>query len=119
MQKKSVTRLILFSVVAMILMVIVIVIRRSIPYKDSPQLLSANISIDSILTVGPAVAIYDSSTETYYWLKSVNSLDMTAFDTLQSKKASIRYMKFLKGPLENRVYHMEVNSIVVIDQIVE
>jgi len=44
---------------------------------------------------------------------------MTAFDTLQSKKAAIRYMKFLKGPLENRVYHMEVNSIVVIDQIVE
>jgi hypothetical protein len=104
---------------AVIMTGIFIFVKRSIPYLDSPQLLSADISIDSILSVGPAVAIYDSTSETYYWLKSVNSFDMAAFDTLQSKKASIRYMKFLKGPLENRIFHMEVNSIVVIDQTIE
>lgn len=98
---------------------IAIFIKRSIPYEGSSQLLSAKISIDSILIMGPAVAMYDSSSQTYYWLKSVSSSDMTALDTLQSKKASIRYMKFLKGPLENRVYHMEVNDVVVIDQIIE
>jgi len=44
---------------------------------------------------------------------------MSRLDTLKTKKASVRYMKFFAGPLENRIFHMEVDSIVVIDQVVE
>jgi hypothetical protein len=94
-------------------------IKRSIPYSDRAELLSANISIDSIWSIGPATTIYDKSSQKYYWLKSLTSLDQTTLDTLKSRKANIRYMKFLMGPLENRIFRMEVDSLIVVDQVVE
>ena len=94
-------------------------IKRSIPYSDRDELLSGNISIDSIWSLGPATAIYDKSSKKYYWLKSYTSLDLSMMDTLKSRKAHIRYMKFLKGPLENRIFRMEVDSVVVFDQVID
>jgi len=94
-------------------------IRRSIPYSDSAELLRADISIDSIWSIGPTATIYDKSSRQYYWLKSYTTFDQSAFDTLKSKKAKIQYMKFLKGPLENRVYQLVVDSVIVFDQVVE
>jgi hypothetical protein len=44
---------------------------------------------------------------------------MSALDTLKSKKATIRYMQLLVVPLENRIFHLEVDSVVVIDQVIE
>lgn len=112
-------RLILLIVLVAIATGIFLFIKRSIPYSDRADILSANISIDSIWSLGPATAIYDKESRKYYWLKSYTSLDQSKMDTLKSKKASVRYMKFLMGPLENRIFHMEVDSVVVFDQIVE
>jgi hypothetical protein len=94
-------------------------LNRSLPFSDRPELLSTQISIDSIWTLGPAVGIYDKGARTHYWLKSMTSIDMSMLDTLKSKKASIKYMKFLNGPLEYRIFRMQVDSVVVINQVIE
>jgi hypothetical protein len=94
-------------------------IKRSIPYSDRAKLLSANISIDSIWSIAPATTIYDKNSQKYYWLKSLSSLDQTMPHTLKSRRADIRYMKFLMRPLENRIFRMKVDSVIVIDQVVE
>ena len=94
-------------------------IKRSIPYSDRPELQSADISIDSIWSLGPATAIYDKTSEKYYWLKSYASFDQSALDTLKGKRAIVRYMKFFEGPLENRVFYMAVDSVIVFDQVIE
>jgi hypothetical protein len=112
-------RLILSIIIITIATGIFLLIKRSIPYSDRTELLSANISIDSIWSLGPTTAIYDKSAQKYYWLKSFTSLDQRMLDTLKSKRANIRYMKFLKGPLENRIFRMEVDSVVIIDQVIE
>lgn len=98
---------------------IYLLIKRSIPYSDRTDLLTAEISIDSVWTLGPATGLYDKTTQTYYWLKSYTSLDQSKFDTLKNKKARVRYTKFLGGPLENRISWMEVDSVIVFDQVVE
>ncbi len=112
-------RLILLILLVVIGTGIFLFIRRSTPYSDRAELMSADISIDSIWSLGPATAVYDKASQKYYWLKSYTSLDQSALDTLKSKRARIRYMKFLKGPLENRIFQMEVNSVVVFDQVIE
>lgn len=112
-------RLVLFILFVTIVTWIFLLIKRSIPYSDRAELLSTNISIDSIWSFGPAATIYDKTSRKYYWLKSFTSLDQTMLDTLKSRRANIRYMKFLKGPLENRIFWMEVDSVIVIDQVVE
>jgi hypothetical protein len=112
-------RLILIIIVVCVVAGMSMLIKRSIPYSDRPDLYSAEISIDSIWTLGPAAAIYDKTSKKYYWLKSYTSLDQRQLDTLKSKKASIRYAKFLMGPLANRIFRMEVDSIVIVDQVVE
>lgn len=94
-------------------------IRQSIPYKDSKQLLSATISVDSTWSLGPAVGIYDKRSGKYYWLKSMTSSDPPRLDTLRSMEISIRYMKFLTGPLENRIFYIKVDSTVVFDQLLD
>ena len=111
-------RLILLIILVVTATGIFLFITRSIPYSDRPEILSASISIDSIWSLGPATAVYDSTSRKYYWFKSYTSLDQSKLDTLKSKTASIRYMKFLMGPLENRIFHMEVDSVLIFDQIV-
>lgn len=93
-------------------------IRRSIPYSDSKNLQTANISLDSIWSFGPTVGIYDKASHRYFWLKSYTSFDNTAMDTLRSRHAKIRFMKFMNGPLENRIYWMQIDSTVVFDQVI-
>lgn len=112
-------RLILLMVLVAIAAGIFLFIKRSVPYSDRADILSASISIDSIWSFGPATAIYDKTSRKYYWLKSYTSLDQSMMDTLKSKTAKIRYIKFLMGPLENRIFHMEVDSVVVFDQVIE
>jgi hypothetical protein len=112
-------RLVLSVIFITIATGIFFLIKRSIPYSDHAELLSANISIDSIWSLGPATTIYDKTSQQYYWLKSLTSLDQTMLDTLKSRRANIRYMKFLMGPLENRIFRMEVDSVIVIDQVIE
>jgi hypothetical protein len=94
-------------------------VKRSIPYADSDEVFSASISLDSIWSVGPAAAIYDRKKEKYFWLKSYRTFDLSNFDTLKGKTARIRYVKFLAGPFEDRIFWMEVDSVLVFDQIIE
>lgn len=74
-----------------------LVLRRSLPYSNSDELLSATISVDRIWSLGPATAIFDKHSHQYYWLKSYTSFHQSGFDTLKSKQARIRYMSSLKG----------------------
>lgn len=97
----------------------VVLIKKSVPYSDNDQLIEAEISIDSIWTMGPAAAVYDKSLREYFWLKSYSTDGPSALDTLKFRKAKIRYMKFLKGPLENRIFWMKVDSTILFDQVVE
>jgi hypothetical protein len=108
--------LVIFLIVAVC---IFFTIRRSLPYGDRPDLLSDEISIDSIRTLGTAAWIYDKTSKKYYWLKSYKLLDQSKLDTLKSRRAVVRYVKFFKGPLENRIFYMRVDSVVLIDQIIE
>lgn len=112
-------RIFLLGIVIAVGVGLFLVFRRSLPYSDNAGLLSTTISVDSIWSLGPATAIFDKHSRQYYWLKSYTSFDQSGFDTLKSKKARIKYMKFLDGPLENRVYQMEVDSIIVFDQVIE
>ena len=89
------------------------------PYSDRSELLSADILIDSIWTLGPTATVFDKTRRQYFWLKSYSSFNQLQLDTLKHKKVSIRYMKFLKGPLENRIFRMEIDSVVVFDQVIE
>jgi len=112
-------RVIVVTIVLAIGIGIALFITKSIPYSDREELLSAKISIDSVWSLGPETAIYDKSSRQFYWLKSYTSFDQSMVDTLKSKTASIRYMKFFEGPLENRIYRMEVDSVVVFDQVID
>ena len=105
--------------VVMVLAYIFSLVRRNIPREGSENVLSAEISIDSIMTLGPTLAIYDKTLRQHFWLKSYTSFDVSKLDSLKSRKASIRYMKFLQGPLENRIVRMQVGQRVIIDQIVD
>jgi len=111
--------LIIGSILFVVVIGILIFIKRSIPYDDSDELMTTNIPIDSIWSFGPTTAIYDKTSEKYYWLKSYTSIDQSSMDTLKLKKARIKYMKFFAGPLENRIYQLKVDSIIVFDQVVE
>lgn len=111
-----------FAIILMIIILlgsIFLLIRKSIPYSDRPDLLKANISIDSVWQFGPAAAIYDRSKRQYYWMKSYTDVRLNMLDTLKSRAVQITYVKYLMGPLENRITQMEVDSLVVFDQVVE
>jgi hypothetical protein len=112
-------KLIVLFVIAIIGAGIYLFIRESMPYSDRSELLSAEISIDSVWTVGPTATFYDKSKRQYYWLKSYSSFSQLRLDTLRHRKANIRYMKFLSGPLENRIFRMEIDSVVIFDQVIE
>ena len=112
-------RLILSIFIVAIAMLIIFFIKRSIPYNDRPELQAADISLDSIWALGPVTGIYDKASGKYYWLKSYSSFDQSAFDTLKGNRARVRYMKFLQGPLENRVFYMAVDSVIIFNQVID
>ena len=117
MTSKSV-RWLVFTLCVVIIAWIVSLIRRSIPYSDSDEILSTIISIDSVWSLGPTVTIYDKNSRKSYWIKSYTSFDHSNIDLLKTQKANVRYMKFLQGPLENRIVWMKVDSVVIIDQVI-
>ena len=119
MTEKVVRRFVMLIVAAVVIVWIVSFVKQSIPYGNSDEILSTSISIDSIWSFGPTVAIYDKNSRKSYWIKSYTSFDHPNVDSLKRKTAKIRYMKFLQGPLENRIVRMEVDSVVIIDQVVE
>jgi len=112
-------KLLLLISLVLVITYVLLLVNKSLPFSDRDELYSTEISIDSVITLGPAAALYDSASQAYYWLKSYSSFDQSALDTLKGKTASIRYMKFLKGPLENRVFRIEVDSVIVFDQVIE
>lgn len=116
----KVIKILILSVTAVTITLWVIsLIRRSIPYRDSTELYSTVASIDSLWTLGPAAAIHDKSSGKSFWVKSYSSFDPPKLDSLKSRKVNVKYLKFLMGPLENRVVWMEIDSVVVIDQILD
>lgn len=119
MNTSRLRRLIFFGGIATVLVCIISLIHRAIPYDDGSNIFSTEISVDSIRSMGPMTAIYDKTSNQYYWLKSYTSFNHSELDTLKSKKARIRYMKILKGTLEKRIVWMQVDSIVVFDQIIK
>lgn len=113
------TRRIVIAIIFLITVTgIFLVFRRSIPYNDRAELLSGEISIDSVWTLGPATVLYDRKSGEQYWFKSLTSIEPADLDTLKARKAKIRYMKFFDGFMENRIFRIEVDSIVVFDQVV-
>ena len=112
-------RLVVLLILLGLATAIFLFVRRSLPYSDRVELLSATIAIDSIGMLGPLVAILDKNSGQYYWFKSLTSFDQRNLDTLKSKQARIRYMKFLTGPLQNRVFYLEVDSVIITDQVIE
>jgi len=112
-------RFIILAVLVVVLIGFLIWMKRSIPFNDSDRLLSATISLDSIWTLGPALAIYDKGSDKYYWLKSMTSTTTPNLNALKSKEVSIRYMKFLTGPFENRIFYISVDSNVVFNQVIK
>lgn len=94
-------------------------VNRSLPYDDHAELLSAEISVDSVWTLGPTATIYDEKKRQYFWLKSYSSFKSLQLDTLKNRKINIRYMKFLKGPFENRIFRIKLDSVVIFDQVIE
>lgn len=111
--------LIVVALVAVVGYGIFFFVKRSLPFSNRPELLSDEISIDSIWNVGPVTALRDRTSQRFYWLKSYASVDQPAFDTLKNKKARIKYMKFLSGPIENRIFWLQVDSVIVFNQVIE
>ncbi len=107
--------LILFAGIA--LLAIYLWWKRSVPYENELQ--TQQITIDSTTITGPVVLIYDKRSRQSFWLKSYTSFDAEEFDSLKGKAVRIHYMKFLVGPFENRIFKMEVDSVVVFNQAVE
>jgi len=111
-------KLVMLILISIIVYGIFLFVNRSIPYSERPELLSADVSIDSIWRLGPATALYDKTSQQFYWFKSYSPGNPFNFDVLKNKKAKIRYMKFLSGPLENRIFWIQVDSTVVFDEVI-
>jgi hypothetical protein len=94
-------------------------LRRSLPYASNPDILSAEITIDSTWTLGPAAGIYDRRSEQYYWLKYYRPVDLSELDTLKGRKVRVKYTKVFIGPLENKISRMEADSVLLFDQVIE
>lgn len=85
------------------------------PYDKAMQ--TQHITIDSITVTGPVVLIHDKPSGRNFWFKTYTSFHPKEFDSLQGKQADIYYMKVFTGPFENRIFKMEVDSVVVFDQV--
>jgi hypothetical protein len=112
-----VKKIVLIGFVLVASLLIYHTVKRIAPYEDVMQ--TQRITLDSIHVVGPVVRIYDKSLRQNFWLKSYTSLDATEFDSLQNKSAQIYYMKLFAGPLENRIFKIEVDSVIVFDQVID
>jgi hypothetical protein len=112
-----VKRGILTGLAVVALLSIYFMVKRSIPYDDVMQ--TQHIIIDSVSVIGPVVWIYDKPSGQNFWLKSYTSFHAKEFDSLQGKAARIHYMKVLTGLFENRIFKMEVDSVIVFDQAIE
>lgn len=110
-------RLIFIGVAVVALFCIYLIVKRSIPYEEAMQ--TQDITIDSIAVTGPVVWIYDKPTGRNFWFKLYTSFHAKGFDSLQGKAARIHYVKVFAGPFENRIFRMEIDSVVVFDQVVE
>lgn len=91
--------------------------KHSIPYEELMQ--PQHITIDSIIVTGPVVWIYDKASRRNFWLKSYTSFHAKEFDSLHGKAVRIHYMKVLAGPFENRIFKMEIDSVVIFDQVID
>jgi hypothetical protein len=112
-----VKRGVLIGLVIVALLFIYLTVKRSIPYEEAMQ--NQIITLDSINVVGPVVWIYDKKLHQNFWLKSYTSLDAEGFDSLRHKSARVQYMKVFAGPFENRIFKIEIDSVVVFNQVVE
>lgn len=110
-------RVMLMALAAVILICIYLMVKRSIPYEAVMQ--KKQITIDSFTVAGPVVFIYDKSSRQNFWLKSYSSFNAKEIDSLRGKASRIYYMKSFTGPLENRIFKIEINSVVVFDQVLE
>ena len=110
-------RIALIGLAAVVLVSIYIMVKRSIPYEAKMQ--TQEITIDSFRITGPIVLIHDKHSSQNFWLKSYNSFDAKQFDSLQGKTARVHYMKSIGGPLENRIFKIEIDSVEIFDQAVE
>ncbi len=108
---------IVIGLVVIAFLSIYLIVKRSIPYENEMQ--SKDITLDSINVTGPVALIYDKESRQNFWLKSYSSFQAHEFDSLQGKQARVHYKKFLAGPFENRIFKMEIDSVVVFDQVVE
>ena len=110
-------RVIVIGLVVIAFLSIYLFVKRSVPYEN--EMLSKDIALDSISVTGPVALIYDKKSRQNFWLKSYSSFHANEFDSLQGKEARVHYKKFLAGPFENRIFKMEIDSVVVFDQVVE
>ena len=110
-------RIILIGLAVIAVLSIYFMVKRSIPYEEVMQ--TGRITIDNFTVVGPLVIIFDKPSRRNFWLKSYTSFDVKEFDSLEGKTARIHYMKVLAGPFENRIFKIEIDSVVVFDQALE
>ncbi|NOT73526.1 MAG: hypothetical protein HOP08_01270 [Cyclobacteriaceae bacterium] len=102
------------GILSICLLAIFLIINRSKPQADKMQ--TKQIKIDSITVTGPVVFIYDKSSRENYWLKSYTTLDAQKFDSLTGRTVIIHFMKAFAGPLENRIFKIQADSVFVFDQ---
>jgi hypothetical protein len=110
-------RIILIGLAVVVLLSIYFMVKRSLPYEEAMQ--TRRITIDSVTVTGPVALIYDKPSGKNFWLKSYTSFHAKEFDSLPGKTAQIYYMKVFAGPFENRIFKIEIDSVVVFDQVVE
>jgi hypothetical protein len=110
-------RIVLIGLAALVLVSIYLTVKRSIPYEEKMQ--TQDIIIDSFRVTGPIVLIHDKHSSQNFWLKSYNSFDAKQFDSLHDKTARVHYMKSIGGPLENRIFKIEIDSVEIFNQVIE
>src|SRR5262245_29976767 len=110
-------RIVIISLLVAGLLFIYLSVKRLMPYEEVMQ--KKRITLDSINVIGPLVWVHDKTSNQNFWLKSYTSLNATAFDTLQNKSVEVHYMKVFSGPFENRIFKIEIDSVVVFDQVVD
>jgi hypothetical protein len=110
-------RILLIGLAVIILLSIYFMVQRSMPYQEVMQ--TQGITIDSFIVTGPVVLIFDRPSRQNFWLKSYTSFHAKEFDSLRGKAARVHYMKTFVGPFENRIFKLEIDSVVVFDQVIE
>jgi hypothetical protein len=110
-------RISLIAIMVIVALAIHLAVKRSLPHQELLE--TRLISIGSVSVTGPVVWIQDKGSGRKFWLKLYTSFRPTGVDSLVGKSARIHYMKVLSGPLGNRIFKMEIDSILVFDQVLE